>query len=186
MGLSSDHNKVLHMLSCYVQNFVAITLLETRWKQKKIHQMNPLRTRIMTTKGIKNAYTFHDFFRCTVICFQQRLSIEWNCSVWDILKKFQVTVKNWTWNRRINVRIFYHLKIKLWVAHAPRMPWTFSPPPRLSDPDMHHGTCVTHVPWCGISLTSGFLWIRWRRKRSRHSRRMRNPQFCVSGKRPML
>ena len=23
----------------------------------------------------------------------------------------------------------------------------FSPPPRVSDPDMHHGTCVTHVPW---------------------------------------
>ena len=26
---------------------------------------------------------------------------------------------------------------------------------------------------------------RWRGKRSRHSRRMRNPQFCVSGKRPI-
>ena len=35
------------------------------------------------------------------------------------------------------------------------------------------------------SLTSGFLWSRWRGKRSRHSRRMRNPQFHVSGKRPM-
>ena len=28
-----------------------------------------------------------------------------------------------------------------------------------------------------------FLWSRWRRKRSRHSRCMRNPQFYVSGKR---
>ena len=35
------------------------------------------------------------------------------------------------------------------------------------------------------SLTSGFLWSRWRGKRSRHSRRMRSPQFYVSGKRPM-
>ena len=26
----------------------------------------------------------------------------------------------------------------------------------------------------------------WRGKRSRHYRRMRNPQFCVSGKRPMI
>ena len=66
------------------------------------------------------------------------------------------------------------------------MQGTFSPPPRNSNPDMHHGTCVTHVPWCMPgSLTSGFLWSRWRGKRSRHSRRMRNPQFCVSGKRPM-
>ena len=64
---------------------------------------------------------------------------------------------------------------------------TFSPPPRISDPDMHHDTCVTHVPWCMPgSLTSGFLWSRWRWKRSRHSRRMRNPQFYVSGKRPMV
>ena len=63
---------------------------------------------------------------------------------------------------------------------------TFSPPPRVSDPDMYHGTCVTHAPWfVPGSLTSGFLWSRWRGKRSRHSRRMRNPQFCASGKRPM-
>ena len=31
-------------------------------------------------------------------------------------------------------------------AHAPGMPGTFSPPPQVRDPDMHHGTCVTHVP----------------------------------------
>ena len=54
------------------------------------------------------------------------------------------------------------------------------PPPRFSDPDMHHGTCVTHAPWCMPgSLTSDFLWS------PRHSRRMRNPQFYVSCKRPM-
>ena len=34
------------------------------------------------------------------------------------------------------------------VAHAPGMPGTFSPPPRVSDPVMHHGSCVTHVPLC--------------------------------------
>ena len=48
-------------------------------------------------------------------------------------------------------------------AHAPGMPGTFSPPPRVSNPDMHHGTCVTHVPWCmpGL-LTRVFLWIQRR------------------------
>ena len=72
---------------------------------------------------------------------------------------------------------------KLRVVHVPGM---FSPPPRVSDPDMHHGTCVTHVPWCMLgSLTSGFLWSRWQGKCSRHSQRMRNPQFYISGKRPM-
>ena len=76
--------------------------------------------------------------------------------------------------------------VKLRVAHAPGMPGTFSSQPRFSYPDMHHGSCVTHLPWCiPGSLTSGFLWSRWWGKRSRHSRRMRNPQFHVSGKRPM-
>ena len=61
-----------------------------------------------------------------------------------------------------------------------------SQPPRVSDPDMHHDTCVTLVPWCMLgSLTSGFLWSRWREKRSRHSRCMRNQQFYVTDKRPM-
>ena len=75
--------------------------------------------------------------------------------------------------------------VKLRVAHAPGMPGTFSLPPRVSNPDMHHGTYVTHVPWCMPgSLTGGFVWSRMHGKCSRHSRRMRNPQFYVSGKGP--
>ena len=75
---------------------------------------------------------------------------------------------------------------KLRVAHVPWMPGKFSPAPQVSDPDIHHGMCMTHMPWCmpGL-LTSGFIWIRWRGKCSRHSRRMCNLQFCLSGKRPM-
>ena len=69
--------------------------------------------------------------------------------------------------------------VKLRVAHAPGMPVTFTLPPWVSDPDIHHATCAPHEPRCRSgSLTSGFLWSRWR-----HSRRMRNPQFYVSGKR---
>ena len=75
--------------------------------------------------------------------------------------------------------------VKLRVAHVPGMPGTLFPPPRVSDPDMHHGTCVTHVPWCMPgSLTTSFLWSGWRVKRSPHFRCMRNPQFYISGKRP--
>ena len=36
--------------------------------------------------------------------------------------------------------------VKLRDAHAPGMPGTFSPPWQVSDPNMHHGTCVTYVP----------------------------------------
>ena len=50
---------------------------------------------------------------------------------------------------------------KIVCAHAPGMPGTFCPPPRVSDPHMHHVTCVTHAPWCMPgSLTIGFLWSR--------------------------
>ena len=51
----------------------------------------------------------------------------------------------------------------------------------VSDPGKHHGTCVTHVPWC----MSGSLTQGWRGKRFRHSRRMHNVQFYVSGRRPV-
>ena len=52
---------------------------------------------------------------------------------------------------------------KIAGAHAPGMPGTFSPSLQACDPDMHHGTCVTHVPWCMPgSLTCGFLWNRRR------------------------
>ena len=75
---------------------------------------------------------------------------------------------------------------KLWLAHAPGMPVTFSLPPLVSNPDLHHGTCVTHVPWCMSGLlTSGFLWSWWRGKRSQHFPCMHNSQICISGERPM-
>ena len=46
--------------------------------------------------------------------------------------------------------------VKFRVAHATGIPGTFPPPPLVSDPEMHHGTCVTHAPWCmSGSLTSG-------------------------------
>ena len=77
--------------------------------------------------------------------------------------------------------------VELRVAHALGMPGTFSMPPRISDSDMHHGTCMTYLPWCmSVSITSGFLLNKWRRKCPRHPRRMCNSQFYVSGKSRMI
>ena len=61
--------------------------------------------------------------------------------------------------------------------------------PLVSDPNMHHGTCVTHVPWCMMGLLTSMSVLLNRGsggKRYRHSQRMRNPAFYVSGKKPML
>ena len=50
---------------------------------------------------------------------------------------------------------------KIMGVHAPGMPETFPRHLWLSDPGIHHGTCVTHVPWCmPRSLTSSVLWRR--------------------------
>ena len=87
----------------------------------------------------------------------------------------------------VTVHLIRAWVVNLRVVHASVMPGTFSLPPRVSDLDMHHGTCVTHVPWCMPgSLTSGFHWIRWRGKRSRHSWRVHNPWFYISGTRPIV
>ena len=72
------------------------------------------------------------------------------------------------WARQLQRRILNHGPLtrygNLRVAHATGILGTFFPPPWVSDPDMHHGTCVTHVPWClPGSLTGGFLWSRWRK-----------------------
>ena len=72
----------------------------------------------------------------------------------------------------------------LWVAHAPGIPGTFSPP---STPQgivrkiSRHASC--HVRHARTVMHIGIAKPRWRGKRSRHSRRMRNPRFYVSGKR---
>ena len=67
------------------------------------------------------------------------------------------------------------------------MPETISPPPTSKEtasyrsqhasPHVRHERAVMHV---------GIANSRWRGKRFRHSRRMRNPQFYVSGKRPVV
>ena len=70
---------------------------------------------------------------------------------------------------------------KITGAHSPG---SFSPPPKVSDPDLHHGTCVTHVPWCMPgSLTSSFLWSRWRGKM--FPTFPAHAQPTVSGKKPI-
>ena len=82
---------------------------------------------------------------------------------WAFFKMYQEIVDNLVALRPGHLTRYVILP----AAHASGMPGTFSPP---SPP---------------LLLTSSFLWSRWRGKRSRHSRRMRNPQFYVSGKRSM-
>ena len=109
----------------------------------------------------------------------------------------------WTWDR-LSISPGLLWPIELTTVRRPYTTWAscqickiaccacagnarnVSLPSRVSDPDMHQGTCLMHVPYCMLgSLTSGFPWSRWRRKCSRHSRCMRKPQFCVFGKSPI-
>ena len=95
----------------------------------------------------------------------------------NIYDQFYVTQLMYLYymHHQYNASVWFHGPlarcVKLRVAHAPGMPGTFSPPPRVSDPDMHHDT----VLWCmSGSLTNGFLWSRWQEKRSRL------PGVCVT------
>ena len=53
--------------------------------------------------------------------------------------------------------------------------------PLVSDPSMHHITCVTKPAVMHVGIANP----RWWGKRSRHSRRMRDPQYYQSGNRPL-
>ena len=76
--------------------------------------------------------------------------------------------------------------IKLRVAHAAGMPETFSPPPTSKETASYRSEHASrHVRHARAVMHAGIANPRWRGKRSRHSRRMHNPQFYVSGKRPM-
>ena len=124
---------------------------------------------VLFSSNFSGTYRYQ-FCTTAVACATQKI-----CS--DAMAKNGITMK----------RIFHGpliICVKSWVVHAPGMSGTFSSSPRVSDPDMHHGMCVAHMPWCMLgSLTSNFLWVHWLGKLSRHSRRMRYQQFYVSGKR---
>ena len=74
----------------------------------------------------------------------------------------------------------------LGVAHAPGMPGLFSPTPISKEtPFCRSRHASRHVRHAHAMMHVGIANLRCRGKRSWHSRRMRNPQYCVSGKRPM-
>ena len=69
------------------------------------------------------------------------------------------------------------------VAHAPGMPGTFSPPPTSRVIASYRSRRASrHVRDARAVMHVGIDNPRWRGKCPRHSWRMRNPQFCVSGK----
>ena len=77
--------------------------------------------------------------------------------------------------------------VKLRVTHAPGILEQFLPPLRVSDPDMHHDTCVSHVPWCmSGSLTSGFPLKLVVGKTFPAFRAHAQAAIYASGKRPMV
>ena len=83
---------------------------------------------------------------------------------WVLTKIFLEWLKYWYTIPSRWARMWEHGSLakyeKLRVVYAPGVQGTFSSPLRASDPDIHHGTCLTYVPWCMVGwLTSGFLWI---------------------------
>ena len=77
--------------------------------------------------------------------------------------------------------------VKLRVAHAPGMPGTFYPPPTLKETTSKRYQHVwRHVRPTHAMVHVGIASLWWRGKRSQLSRRVGNPKFYASGKRPMV
>ena len=77
--------------------------------------------------------------------------------------------------------------LKLRVVHALEMPGTFSPPPASKETASQRSRHVSrHVRHARAVMHVGMSNPRWWGECSRHSRHMRNPQFYVSGKRPII
>ena len=107
----------------------------------------------------------------------------WNCirifctlrCIWNSILPFLSCVP-WTSYQKRNLRI----------AHAPRMPGTFSPPSTLKESASKRSRHASrHVRHVRVVLPVGIAHPRWWGKRSRHSWRMRSPQFYISCKRPI-
>ena len=76
--------------------------------------------------------------------------------------------------------------VQLRVTHAPGMPGAVSPPPASEEIASELPRHVSrHVRHARAVMHVGIVNARWWGKHSRHSRRMRNPQFYISGKKPM-
>ena len=126
------------------------------------------------------------FYVLINLCNLHICMLLWSCiTVWlglpdttdSVVVRFSIWGK-WLWRWKLSVfgsRVFCQVQFmsphpchrpltkyaKFRVTRAPGMPATFSQPPTskeqlVSDPGMHHGTCMTHVPWCmSGSLTCG-------------------------------
>ena len=157
--IMNSHEVFIHIhQGCFAGTGAIVKLPQCQWSKPdgygKISQC------ITTTKLSKN-----------------RVHISWDILYHYIMIIFGV-ILYWGWFlfrtliRRMD-RICHHgplaRYVKMRVAHAPGRPGTFPSPPRVSVPDMHHGTRMTHVSgYMPGSLIYGFLWSRWRIKLSRH------------------
>ena len=105
---------------------------------------------------------------------ERSLIYGYKCQICLLCERFWTTCRDLSCVDDITRQTFSKLHIKwkpycyrpkgLWLRHVASMgllpdskisgcacagnAGNVSPPPRVSDPDMHHGKCVTHVPRC--------------------------------------
>ena len=98
-----------------------------------------------------------------------------------------------SWPQQNKAWASYQIR-KLRVAHVPGMSGMFSPSPtstetaskrpRHASRHVRHARAVMHGWIARAVIHGGIVNLQWRGNRSRHSRRMRNPQYYVPGKGP--
>ena len=102
--------------------------------------------------GWKDFSKIYIFFLVLVYVSRRYPCVSYHCSLITTTIKTPVGVSS-LWSYFLFPTTSWALTryVKLRVAHAPGMPGTISPPPWVSDPDMHQGqysACWSHLKLC--------------------------------------
>ena len=143
-------------------------MLKSNWSLKPIqntlmpnsgkHTVPPVVTSAITSSLNNSTWEY----RVYILVGRDKTMAQWTFDSNRVMKRQALSKQ---FSITFDLSLFIHGPLTRWaklsVGRALGMPGTFSPPrlqrnPLVSDPDMHHGTCVTHVPWCmSGSLTRG-------------------------------
>ena len=156
-----------HLIKCML---LSATSIHFKWEQMLYHlkclytslnfHMKTKSDRYKTYLRVdKLANVLQTIFLNLLFC--SRIIVFWFRFHWSLFPR------SWFDNTSalIQVMVWYETGDKPWTSYQTRKiagSACTRNAGKVSDPNMHHGTCVTHVPWCMPgSLTCGLLWSGW-------------------------
>ena len=196
-------NNVIHPIYRYLSWFYSVVKAVIAITSSFRHSVKELRLYLTISSYHQLEWMVKCALKYRWIMTKHRNSLSPYCCVSNLSKPIRLCVTwttPWCWLVAIHISLFleagsrgpFTRYVKLRVIHAPGMPGRSSPTPTSTPTPTpketgwlrsQHGS--RHVHYVRAVMHVGIANPRWRGKRSRHSRCMRNPQVYVIGKRPM-